>query len=264
MADAGSKPDSGKWRPSGSDKIAVGALLAGVVMWVVPPGWQIGAPVAALVIIAVIFTAARDRAHPLIRSGAAIIVIAIFLGLVGPPLWASFHKDHPRVAFNWPITLNPPAAPPPVPQEPPDMPPLNLPGPLLSKAGKAMFFCDLPAPSSVPPPNFEEVIAEIRRNADIVGNATGLSIVPNQIPYGFRMDVTANAPEGQLRMAGLQRFTIQIERASKGLFITTSLDYGALGILGWLLIEPNSDMAKTWAKIVEQFTGLPQSKCRLL
>jgi hypothetical protein len=39
------------------------------------------------------------------------------------------------------------------------------------------------------------VKAEIRRNAEILGNGLGLSYVLSDIPYGIRFDVTANTGE---------------------------------------------------------------------
>jgi len=187
-----------------------------------------------------------------------IIVSAIPLSGEGYVLYWHFHSKT-VVAFHWPITFGPPT----LPADPPDLPPLNLPGPPLSKSGKVMFLCQYP--SHIDPRDSEAVKAEIRRNADILGNALGLSLVFNVIPYGFRFDVTANGTEGQLRMNGFQRMTIQVEGASTGLFVTLLMELpGGLAILSMMPVERNSEITSLLAKLAAQFTGVPEDKCRLL
>ena len=249
-----------RWEPSISDYIAIGAIAVGVILWAIQPNWKIGIPVALFIIGLFIFAAFRHRGPASIRAIVAIVAIALFVFLMWEPMRESFHKEYPRAAFNWPITLNPPATHT-ASANPPDMPPTNLPGPVLSKWGKSMFLCEFP--ENIVPQDPETVLAGIRQNLDIVGSATGLSMVINRIPYGFRIDVTANGPEGQLRMGALiQRFTVQIERASQGIFVTISFDVGALGILTMMPVD--SESQKMLAKVVTQFTGIPEEKCRML
>jgi hypothetical protein len=76
-------------------------------------------------------------------------------------------------------------------------------------------------------------------------------LVFNPIPYGFRFDVTANGAEGELRLGGVQRFTIQVKRASQGIFVMATTDM-VLSILTMIPIERGSDGAKLWAQIVAQ------------
>ncbi len=252
-------PPPQRWEPSISDYIAIGAIAVGVILWAIQPSWKIGIPVALFTIGLFIFAAVRHRGPASIRALVAIAAIGLFAFLMWHPMWESFHKEYPRAAFNWPIILNPPA-PHAVPAYPPDMPPTNLPGPALSKVGKSMFLCQFP--DNVVPQDPEEVLAGIRRNFEIVGNATGLSLVINRIAYGFRIDATANGSEGEMRMAGTQRFTFQIERTTEGIFVTISFDVGPLGILSMMPLD--SKTQKMLAGVVTQFTGLPEDKCRML
>ncbi len=262
MSEGEGAPNATRWQPSIGDLMAIIAIVMGVVVYLTQPDWKIGGFLVFVAIALVTFAALRHPSHSILRTLVAVGVVGIFIALIWRPIWTSFHKDYPRIALNWPITLNPALPPPALPSNPPDMPPLNLPGPPLSKWGKAMFLCESP---TVPadPRGPEAIIADIKRSADIFGNALGLSLVFNQIPYGFRFDVTANGTEGELRLGGVQRFTIQVERATQGIFVTATMDM-PLGILSMMPIERDSDSAKLWAKIVAQSTGIPEDKCRML
>jgi hypothetical protein len=262
MATPKPKPKPEKWQPTASDIITIVALVGAVVMWYVQPDWQIGAPVTVITIAVVIAAAVRHQSHPLVRIPVACAVVLALVAVAWRPIWTSFRKDYPRATINWPVTLNPPEAPKvtAAPADPPDMPPTTLPGPALSKFGKAMFLCQLP--ENIPAQDPEAVLAEIRRNLDILGNATGLSFVINRIPYGFRLDVTENGPEGQLRMGGAQRFTVQIERSSQGAFVTISIDLAVLGILSMMPLDAEAE--KMFRKLASQFISTAEDKCRLL
>jgi hypothetical protein len=253
------KPPPKEWRPSFSDLVAVCAVVLGVVMWTKPPSWEVGIPIAFITIVLVVFTAFRHQSHPFKRGLIAVAVLIFFVFIAWRPIWESFHKDYPRVAFNWPITLNAPA---PVPADPPDMPPLNLPGPLLSKWGKAMFICPYPPP--IDPSDVAKVKAQIRRNAEIYGKALDLDLVLNDIPYGIRFDVTANGTQGQQLLSLNQRYTVQLESASGGIFVTFTLEFmGGLAILDQFQLDRDSEIAKAYTKGAEQL-GFSPGSCRLL
>jgi hypothetical protein len=254
-------PAKTKWRPTSGDVVTVAALVVAVIMWFDPPNWQIALPLVVFTLGVVIVTAFRHPSHPLVRGTIGTAVVIVLALVAWHPIWASFHKDYPRAAFNWPVTLNPPVLSSTPPADPPDMPPTNLPGPTLSKWGKSMFLCQFPA--DIVPQDPDAVVAGIKRNFEIVGNATGLSLVINRITYGFRIDATANGPEGEIRMGGVQRFTFQIERATEGIFITISFDIGVLGIVT-AMMPVDSKSQKMLAGVVTQFTGLPEDKCRML
>lgn len=253
------------WQPTASDIITIVALVGAVIMWYVQPSWGIGAPVTIITIIVVIAAAVRHQSHPLIRIPIACAVVLVLIGVAWRPIWTSFRKDYPRAAFNWPITLNSPPLPttgPATPTQPPDMPPTNLPGPPLSRWGNAMFLCPyLPTVSDQDPAAAK---ALYRRNAEIYGKALNFDIVLSDIAYGIRIDVTARGSEGQVRMAGILRYTIQLESASSGIFVTISMELpGAMAILGQLPMERGSDIEKMWEGQLEQF-GFPPGQCRLL
>jgi hypothetical protein len=151
----------------------------------------------------------------------------------------------------------------PVLPNPPDLPPLDLPGPPLSKWGKVMYLC--PLPQETDPRDPAAIKAEIRRNAELFGNAMGVSVVLTDIPFGVRFDVTANGAEGKLRLGAVERFTLQMERANRGLFVTVLMELpGALSMLGFMQIEKDSEVEKTWTKFVEKAVNSPEGKCRLL
>lgn len=98
-----------------------------------------------------------------------------------------------------------------------------------------------------------------------IGKALGLALAIDEVPYGIRFDVTANGVEGEARLGGVQRFTMQLETASKGLFVTVLMNMpGSMGILESMGIEPDSDAEKLFKKQVEQWVGAPEGKCRLL
>jgi hypothetical protein len=106
---------------------------------------------------------------------------------------------------------------------------------------------------------------EFKRNAEILGQATGMSYVLSEIPFGVRIDMTAMNPEGKRLLRGGQRFTIQIERLSNGLFVTTTIDLpGPLSMLAMMPVERNSDIEKTSVKSVSQIIGVSEDKCRLI
>ncbi len=95
-----------RWRPSASDLIAVGALIAAVVMWLKQPNWETALPITTILILLVIITAVRHQSHPIRRAIFSISVIAILIWAAWEPIWNSFHTDYPNVAFQWPITFD--------------------------------------------------------------------------------------------------------------------------------------------------------------
>jgi hypothetical protein len=184
-----------------------------------------------------------------LAGAAAVLVI---LGLVGgEPIFEDFQKQHPGVFSTAEL------------QDPPDLPPLDLPGPPLSKWGKAMYLCPFP-----PNTNTRDMAAdraELRKYADIYGRAMGVSVIFTDIPYGLRLDVTANGNEGQQRMNGVQRYTLQFEKSGRGIFVTSQIDLqGGMSVLGLMPVDPGSDVEKAWTKIVEKWVGAAEGTCRLL
>jgi hypothetical protein len=263
MSDKPTKISSDPWRPTFGDIVAVLALVAAIIMWLAPPNWEIGISVVIVSIAVVAFTALRHSSHPLFRSAVAVLIAAFLITVGWRPIWNSFHKDYPNVAFRWPISFGTPEQPAQVPSNPPDMPPLDLAGPPLSKWGKVLYLC--PFPPKVDAGDREAARATIRRNADIYGNALGIALVLNDIPYGIRFDITAKNTEGETRMGGVQRVTIQLEAASQGIFATVSMNLiGGMAILEAVGVDRNSEMEKLWTKQVEKMVGVPEGKCRLL
>ena len=254
-----------KWRPSFGDVVTVLALVGAIIMWFAPPNWEIGIPVVVISIGLVAFTALRHPSRPVIRGAAASLVIALLVAVAWHPIWESFHKDYPNVAFRSPVTFGDPERPRAASSEPADMPPLNLPGPTLSKIGKVLYLC--PLPPQIDPGKREAIKAEIRRNAEIYGNAAGVDVVFNEIPYGVRFDITAKTTQGKMNMGSgaVDRITIQLEAASTGIFVTLSTNFaGAMGFVEAIPLERDSDLEKIWRSQVERITGAPEGKCRLL
>jgi len=98
-------PTRDPWRPTFGDIVTVFALVAAIVMWFAPPNWEIGIPVIIVSIAVVAFTALRHPSRVLIRGSIAIFIIAVLLIVAWRPIWESFHKDYPHVAFRWPISF---------------------------------------------------------------------------------------------------------------------------------------------------------------
>jgi hypothetical protein len=143
------------------------------------------------------------------------------------------------------------------------MPPLDLPGAPLSKWGKVLYLC--PFPPKISANDRNAVKTAIRKNADIYGNALGVSFVFNEIPYGVRFDITPKNSEGETRLNGIQRATIQLEAASQGVFVTVSMSLiGGMAILEAVGVDRDSDIEKLWTKQVEKIVGAAEGKCRLL
>jgi len=94
-----------QWHPSFGDIVTVLALVAAIVMWFAPPNWEIGIPVIIVSIAVVAFTALRHPSHVWIRGSIAIFIIAVLLMVAWRPIWESFHKDYPHIAFLWPISF---------------------------------------------------------------------------------------------------------------------------------------------------------------
>jgi hypothetical protein len=140
---------------------------------------------------------------------------------------------------------------------------LDLPGPPLSKWGKVLYIC--PFPPKVSASDRDAARAAIRKSADIYGNALGVSLVFNEIPYGVRFDITSKNAEGELRMNGIQRATIQLEAATQGIFVTVSMSLiGGMAILESVGVDRDSDIEKIWSTQIEKMVGAPEGKCRLI
>lgn len=251
-----------KWRPSFGELVAVGALVVAAVMWLKPPNWEWGLPITAVIVALVIFTAVRHQSHPIRRALIAAFAIIVLIWAAAGPIWKSFRDDYPRATFNWPIILNPPVASQVKFADPPDIPPLNLPGPPLSRWGNIMFICS--TPHSIDPSKRDEIIAQIKRNAEVYGKALGIEIIFNEIPYGIRFDVTARDTQGAAKMQMVQRYTVEMEATTNGIFVDFTLYWvGAYAVLSEFTLERDMQMAKMWAAQTEQL-GFAAGACRML
>jgi hypothetical protein len=241
---------------------AYGGIVCGII-GVLMTGWWI--KVGLLVIAIALLTHAVFRSNKTIswklyaKVGFSLALAALLVVVGWRSIWEDFRKEHPYIAFQWPVTFEARSAT----REPPDMPPLDLPGAPLSKWGKVLYLC--PFPPKISASDRQAAIEAIRRNADIYGNATGISFVFNEIPYGVRFDITPGNAEGDLRMNGVQRGTIQLEAASRGIFVTVSMSLvGGMAILEAVGIDRGSDVEKLWAQQIEKMLGASEGKCRLL
>jgi hypothetical protein len=235
----------------------VGALMT---------SWWIKAVLLALAVALLthaVFRSSRTITWKLYAKISLSAILAVLLIAIGwRSIWDDLHKQYPSVAFHWPVTFSGPDLER-LPQEPPDMPPLDLPGPPLSKWGKVLYLC--PFPPKVSASDRDAAKAAIRKNADIYGNALGILFVFNEIPYGVRFDITPNNAEGELRMNGMQRATIQLEAAAQGIFVTVSMSLiGGMAILESVGVDRGSELEKLWTKQVEKIVGAPEGKCRLI
>src|SRR5882757_8249280 len=106
MAEFIKSPPREPWRPTFGDIVTVFALVAAIVMWFAPPNWKIGIPVIIVSIVVVAFTALHHPSRALIRGSIAILIIAVLLIVAWHPIWESFHKDYPHIAFRWPISFS--------------------------------------------------------------------------------------------------------------------------------------------------------------
>jgi hypothetical protein len=252
-------PKRKRWQPTIGDLVGIAGFALAVIVWLTQPSWEIGGVGATVAIALIVFAAIRHDSRALWRSIIAAVAILGFVAAIWKPLWNSFHKDYPRITFNWPVTLNGPL---PAANDPPDAPPLNLPGPALSKWGKMMYMC--PFPPNVNPHDAETAKEQVRRNAEVFGKALGVDLVLTDIPYGVRFDVTANDSNGQARMQAIQRYTVQLERTGSGIFVTFTMDFtGAMAILSQVPTDRGSEYEKPFDNAVEQL-GFPPGKCRML
>jgi hypothetical protein len=241
---------------------AYGGIVCGIV-GVLMTGWWIKAALLALAVALLthaVFRSSKTIAwKPSAKVGLSFVLAALLVAVGWRSIWEDFHKEYPHLAFRWPVTFEASS----VTREPPDMPPLDLPGAPLSKWRKVLYLCPLPAKVSAS--DRQAAIEAIRRNADIYGSATGISFVFNEIPYGVRFDITPGNTEGELRMNGVQRATVQLEAASRGIFITVSMNLvGGMALLEAVGVDRGSDMEKLWARQVEKMVGAPEGKCRLI
>jgi hypothetical protein len=81
---------SGKWEPSGGDILDLLLGIAAVIMYLRPPNWELGLPLALFLILPVLFTAHRRRSPFYAKWTVALVAIAIFVWAIWPPLWSSF------------------------------------------------------------------------------------------------------------------------------------------------------------------------------
>jgi hypothetical protein len=80
-----------------------------------------------------------------------------------------------------------------------------------------------------------------------------------------RFDITSKNAEGELRMNGIQRATIQLEAATQGIFVTVSMSLiGGMAILESVGVDRDSDIEKIWSTQIEKMVGAPEGKCRLI
>jgi hypothetical protein len=179
------------------------ACIIGVAGVVFELGWITRILLVAAPVALTIYAARRHSGHVVLRTAAATVVAATLVAFSVRPIWEDFHKKYPNILFRWPISFSGPDESSTPRSEPPDLPPLDLPGPPLSKWGKVLYIC--PLPPKIDPGDRASAKAAILRNADIYGNALGVSFVFNDIPYGVRFDMTPKSAEGEARMAGVQR-----------------------------------------------------------
>jgi hypothetical protein len=207
--------ESEKQQLSRDALLGILACIVGIGGVVFELGWVTRSLLVLFVIGLTIYATRRHSAHLILRTAIAIIVILVFVGLSASPIWQDFHKKNPNVVFRWPVTFGGSERTSER-SDPPDMPPLDLPGPPLSKWGKVLYIC--PFPPKVDAEKREALKAALRRNADIYGTALGVAFIFNEIPYGIRFDITAKNAEGETHMGGVQRVTIQLEVAPASAF----------------------------------------------
>jgi hypothetical protein len=251
------------WRPTFSDIIAIGALVATAVMWLTQPNWQIGIPVSALIVGLVIFAASRHQSHPVRRGLAAASVIGIYIWVAWQPISKSIQTDFPRIAFQWPVKIDPQESPP-----SPDVPQEPL-LPTQSRLDRFIFACDIQ-----PPRNPEEgkkqketLQANIQAWADTIGVSASFSDIPN----GTRVTAEAKTKEAKARFASMgllptitkvfleTRWVIQ-----RQIVVAHAELPKDASMLSTLAPDPSAPEIIRAQDLIAQFLGAPEGACHLI
>jgi hypothetical protein len=260
------------YRMSGDTLLAIIGGISGIVGAVGNLDWITRSVLALIGLGLITYAALRHHSHFVWRVSGAALAMFFIVWSTWRPIWEDLHKNYPAIAFQWPITFvlpslqsaSPPSGNSPDSEKTPDLPPgTDLPGPPQSKLGKALYLC----PYSLFPnkSNPDEVKAQLRQDAEVLGKAVGISIVITDLPYGIREDITALDASGQDLMGFVQRITLEMSGTSQGVLVTFSETLpGTLAIFSMFPIDTNSDLAKAVASEVSTLSKIPISKCRLL
>jgi len=252
------------WSPNFADLVAVGALIAAVVMWFAPPEWKVGAAVVVISIGLVVFTALRHRSHLAIRGPIAAVVIFILCLVAWHPIWTSFRKEYPATI---PEAAEPPAPPPADPNPMPSH--LLYEGPFQSTYGKVLIQCYSPPVGVATMSEYIQQKEYIRQNMKAWGEAIGFDFTVKDVTNGIRIELEATTDEAQRRLwiaakVPVTKIWMELRRVDRWIVVSYVVDWPkGFDFFKVVRVDPDSQDMIDVRKRIEFILSLPEGKCKI-
>ena len=141
---------------------------------------------------------------------------------------------------------------------------------LLSRMDRYIFACDVPPPDEKMAAKFPQAKEEMKRNFEILGDATGMSLTVTDIRGGLRLDAEANTEEAKRRLftagtGGLSKLAIEVRRYGQQEIVTVAADMpDYFRLFSLMTPEPSSQDTVSIQRKIEHFVGVAEGKCKLL
>jgi hypothetical protein len=134
-----------------------------------------------------------------------------------------------------------------------------------STMAKFIFRCTR-VPNAVSGHALEEIRADIKERIQAAQGTFGIAIDVSDIPGGRKIEITPTSAEGQMRMEGVTRWTMEMRRSGSEILVTSMFDVpDPMGALFKLMrVDPTSEQAKTEHEQIEQMLGVPKGTCQLI
>lgn len=134
---------------------------------------------------------------------------------------------------------------------------------LQSRMSKFIFAC--PKPPRTDLRSREEIMEELRNNVKAVGDTFGVEITIDEIPQGFRMNVTPASPESIIKMGG-NAGHFEFRSAGQQILVAAIVDlpFPLSLIASMAPIDPKSEQSLKLRKTVETMVGARQGACQFL
>jgi len=238
---------------------AIGAWFAGGEMFLVIPALVLAWGAAFIGLLA---SNLRGRYVALWAT-----IIAGGLVTEGSILYWHFHEADARTLLaQWTGKFQP-AKPPPVsaPQ------PFERPSPLVSRANKFIFACDVPVDPHVTPEQQAHGRAELERGVKAWGAMLGFTATVSDVEGGIQITVEANTIEGKNRFlsAGVSplatKLVLEMRRIGPRIMVTAYPDLPKeFSIFSLFPADPSSPQIAPAEKQVSKMFGWPEGTCHVV
>lgn len=153
----------------------------------------------------------------------------------------------------------------------PPIPPFERPSPLISRADKFIFACDVPLDPHVTPKQQAQSGVEVERDVKAWGAMLGFAVTVSDVEGGIQITVEANTIEGKNRLlsAGVSplatKLILEMRRIGPRIMVTAYPDLPQeFSIFSLFPADPSSPQVAPAEKQVSKMLGWPEGTCHVI